>query len=865
MKRLRRVLTVVLVVVVVLAAGGLGYAIRLARAGLPAYSAAVVLPRLEAEVRIYRDADGVPHIFATTLPDLFFAQGYAQAQDRLWQMDLSRRAVQGRLAEIFGAGYVDSDHFLRTIGFYRAAEASLAVYPPEVTAIAQAFADGVNAYIGQAGGRLPIEFTILGYTPEPWTVTDSAAIGKYMSWVLGGNMQAELFYLALTEKLGPEAAASLFPVYPDDGPITTVSPFGGWAGTGDGAVGPAAGAPAATAAGSTWSGDALGREDGSSERSIAAVLRLLNVIEVATLGLGEAGPAGLGSNNWVVAGQHTATGKPLLANDMHLEIKAPSIWYQNHLFCPGELNVTGVIFPGVPGVIVGHNERVAWGVTNVGPDVQDLYIERPHPDNPYLFEYDGQWEQARVYREEIRVKGQTDPVIREVVVTRHGPIVSDVVGGEEGLPVALALRWTALEPSCELAALIGFNRAADWDEFRQALEMFRSPAQNFVFADVDGNIAYRANGLIPIRKAGNGLLPVPGWTSDYEWTGFIPWDELPSLVNPAAGVIVTANNRVPAPGYRYFLSSAWSPPYRAASIWEELRGRSGLTAQDMMAIQLDMKNLQASRLLPAIRAALAPEGEAGAAGAAGAAGPAGAAFTATEAAALEILLAWASDNPQDLASSPGPSIFHVFYHEALRATFADELGEELFRQFLKSGSPINTFDSLLLSGESVWFDDVTTPEVVEGPADVLVRAFRAAVARLGETLGGQPSSWEWGKLHTITFDHPMGGVSFLRPLVNRGPYPIGGSAVTAAAMSYRAGDPPYEVQSSAPWRFVADLADLNQCYDIMAIGVSGQPLSRHYADQMDRWLAGEYRLMLFDPEDIRALDGLRVTVLIPGG
>jgi penicillin amidase len=862
LKKLRQALTILLVAVVVLVIGVGGGAWLFARSSLPAYSAGLTMVGLDGEVRIYRDEYGVPHIFATTLNDLFFAQGYAQAQDRLWEMDLSRRAVQGRLAEIFGESYVDADHFLRTIGFYRAAEASVPIYPEEVAALGQAFADGVNAFMAQANGKWPIEFTILGYRPDPWVVTDSAAIGKYMSWVLGGNMQSELFYLAVAEALGPEAAAALFPVYPDDGPVASVSPFQGWSSEGT-AYGPAS-VPAlglaAVALGETDLSYLVPAVPETGGSNVAAVLRLMELAETARLGLGPVDTLGLGSNNWVVAGRHTAGGKPLLANDMHLEIKAPSIWYQNHLSCPGELNVTGVIFPGVPGVIVGHNERVAWGVTNVGPDVQDLYVERPHPDDPYRFEYNGAWEEAQVYREEIRVKGQSEPVVREVIVTRHGPIISGVVGGEDGLSIPLALRWTALDPSCELGAVLNFGRAANWDDFKLALEQFKSPAQNFVFADIDGNIAYRANGLIPIRKAGSGLLPVPGWNSDYEWTGFIPWDELPGLHNPPSGLIVTANHRVTAPGYPYFLSHSWAPPYRAASIWQELYGRGGLTVEDMQAIQLDMKNLHASRLLPALEAALTGGGEAGAQ-----AGQAGGTLTATDSAALTIMLDWARNNPRDLVSSPGPSIFHTFYYEALKATFADELGEELFGRFLGAGSPANTFDAMLLAGESPWFDDVTTPDTVETMADTLTAAFKRAVSKLETLLGGRPSSWEWGKIHTITFDHPMGGVALLRPLVNRGPYPIDGSGVTAAAMSFRLGDPPYAVESSAPWRFVADLADLNRCWDVVAIGASGQPLSPHYADQMDLWLNGDYKAMYFDRAEIEALPNVKLTVLTPGG
>lgn len=863
MGKVWRVVRTLLVLVVVLIVGAAGAAWYVARSSLPTYGASLTVGGLLDEVTIYRDEYGVPHIFAKNLNDAFFAQGYVHAQDRLWEMDLSRRAVQGRLSEIFGESYLEADKFLRTVGFYRAAEDSIPIYPPDIATMGEAYAAGVNAFIAQAD-KLPLEFTILGYRPDPWTVTDSAAIGKYMCWVLGGNLKTELLNLALVDKLGLEKTSELFPVYPEDGPIMSVVPFTGFDETAGlrGAMGLGRAVAEAPAR------DAAGRFTAAPE----VVARLLDVVEKASLGLGPADSLGLGSNNWVVAGRHAATGKPLLANDMHLEIKQPSIWYQNHLVAEGLLNVTGVMFPGCPGVIVGHNERVAWGVTNTGPDVQDLYIERPNPDNPYQFEYDGVWEPAAVYREEIRVKGQDVPVEFEVLVTRHGPIITEVMapsrkdagedeadgegqedGEDEGpsLP-PLSLRWTALDPTCELMAVLGFDTARNWDDFRAALEWFECPAQNFVFADVDGNIAYRSNGRIPVRseahvRAGCGLVPVPGWSSAYEWVSYIPWDELPSLLNPPAGIVVTANHRVPADDYPYFISASWAPPYRAASIWQELYGRTGLTAQDMQAIQMDNKNLHAARLAGVLTAAIG--GSAGS-------------LSTREKAAWDILAEWLASGPEDLASSPAPTIFHTLFREAIRATFLDELGEELYDRYMGAGSPSNTLDAMLLAGESPWFDDVTTAGTVETVSDVLLRAFQSTVAKLTDQLGGDPASWEWGKVHTVTFDHPMGSVAALRPFFNLGPFPTDGSGTTACAKGFGTGS--FEVQSGAPWRFVADLADLDHCYDVVAVGISGQPFSPHYADQMELWLTGGYKVMRYDRAEIEALEEVQVTVLRPG-
>ena len=442
---------------------------------------------LQKEVTIYRDEWGIPHIYANTLEDVFFAQGYAQAQDRLFEMDLSRRAVRGELSEILGKDLLDTDKFFLTVGFYRTAEKGEKIMTEDGLKYLQSFAEGVNAFINDNKDNLPLEFSLLNYQPDPWVVSDSLAIGKYMSWVLGGNMQNELILMAAAEKVDEQKFKDLLPSYPQDG-ITIMK--------------------------NSW------REAGVTYAKTADMLSLLDLTDRGQVGVPG---VGIGSNNWVVSGSMTESGKPILANDMHLEIKAPSIWYQNHLKVTGKLNVTGVIFPGIPGVIVGHNEYIAWGVTNLNPDVQDLYIEKRNPDNTYQFEYQGKWEDAEVIKYNIPVKGE-QPVPYEVLITRHGPIITEVFEQPESVP--LALKWTNLEPTSELDALIAIDQAKNWESFKKGLENFKVPAQNFVYADVEGNIAYRGNGLIPIRSKGDGQIPVPGWTGEYEWKGYVPYKEL---------------------------------------------------------------------------------------------------------------------------------------------------------------------------------------------------------------------------------------------------------------------------------------------------------------------------------------------------
>lgn len=797
-RRLKRASIYLLILLVAALAGSAWFVNR----SIPAFEGVQKEERIGQESKIYRDEWGIPHIYAQSLEDVFFAQGYAQAQDRLFEMDLSRRAVRGRLSEIFGEKFLEADKFFLSIGFYRAGEASEYLLSPQSRRYLQRYADGVNAFIAANSNRLPPEFSLLGYTPYDWTPKDSLAIGKYMSWVLGGNMETELLLMAVADKLGEEKAKEIFPSYPANG-ITILH--------------------------ESW------RKTGGNATDLQQLLALTNVSGKDRLGIPG---VGVGSNNWVVSGSMTQSGFPILANDMHLEIKAPSIWYQNHLQVPGQLNVTGVIFPGVPGVIVGHNEQIAWGVTNVGPDVQDLYIEKRNPANPRQFEYQGTWEDAAVISYQIPIKGK-EPVSYEVYITRHGPVISDVFKQQ----VPLALQWTNLQPSTELEALIKFDQAANWEEFQAGLAQFKTPAQNFVFADRKGTIAYRANGLIPIRTKGDGLLPVPGWTGEYEWKGFIPYDKLPSVVNPQQGFLVTANNKVIDDQYPYFISHEWAPPYRAQAIYDSLANRRNLTLQDVVSIQNNWNNLQAKQLAPVLQEALNS-----------------AQWNETENKVKNMLLQWLQGNPQDQPDQAGPLIYHTLYQYLLNNTFADELGDPLYNDFLSHGNAMNTLDRFLME-DSGWFDDLAT-STKETRTQIIQQSFRDTVHDLTQRAGKKPESWQWGELHTITFDHPLGSQAGLNLIFNRGPFAVGGSAVTPGAASYPL-TTPYEVTSSAPWRFGVDLANMNQGVDILFGGSSGHPFSKHYADQIDKWVHREYKTMWFSDEDVKRAAGDRVLILKP--
>ncbi|MGD1993661.1 MAG: penicillin acylase family protein, partial [Anaerolineae bacterium] len=542
MRTVGRILLALLLVVSVVGLAGVAYGTVTLRRVWPRTDGTVQVSGLEDEATVIRDSWGIPHIYASTSHDLFLAQGYAHAQDRFWQMEFWRRIGAGRLAEILGESAVDSDRFIRTVGWHRTAARELELLDDESRAALEAYAEGVNAYISSHRGRLGLEFTILGLTgtdfePEPWTALNTLTWAKVMSWDLGGNMSNELLRAQIADKLGASAIDVLMPPYDEDHPVIVPHPL--------------------------------------SRTTLDAVPEAADMIH--PLGTG----AGLGSNSWVIAGSRTATGMPLLANDPHLGIQMPSIWYEVGLHCDPvgpecPFNVVGSSFPSAPGVIIGHNDRIAWGVTNLGPDVQDLFIERINLENPSQYQFQGEWHDIDIVREVIEVAGREEPLVVDVRITRHGPIINDVGGGTEEKWTfgwqPLALSWTALQPGTLIRSLLLLDQARNWEEFRHAISYWDAPSQNVVYADVEGNIGYQSPGRIPIRAAGDGTMPVPGWSGEYEWVDTIPYDGLPRSFNPAEGYVVTANNAVVRPDYPYFLTSDWSEGFRAQRIVDLIEG-----------------------------------------------------------------------------------------------------------------------------------------------------------------------------------------------------------------------------------------------------------------------------------------------------
>lgn len=731
---------------------------------------------LEQDVTVTRDDKGVPHISAETDADLYRAQGYVQAQDRLFQMDLARRQASGRLSEIIGEATINSDKHFRTFSLRDAAEKSLAAYDAESKQVLEWYAEGVNAFIAQAkeNNTLSYEFTLLGYEPEEWTVIDSLTIGKYMAYDLGGNWNILAFRHWALQNFEEEKAKELFMKYP---------------------------------------------ENASSiiEANIKNPVAVVGQFNVELL------PNEFnGSNNWVVSGDKTKSGKPILADDPHLGLSTPSIWYQMHLQSPQQ-NVSGVIFAGIPGIILGHNEDIAWGVTNVGPDVQDLYIEIPNPDNPTQFRYDGQWEQAEIRDEPIRVKdGET--VDFEVVVTRHGPIMTDLAFKETEPTAQFSMQWTALQPTAELRAVLGFNKAKSWDDFERALEDFKAPAQNFVFASHDGTIAYKANGQIPIRKQGDGQLPVPGDSSDYGWEGFIPWDELPTVVNPEEGFIATANNKVIGEEYPYHITDFWAQPYRFERIKEVLEANNALTVEDMMNLQMDQHNLYAREFLLNLLTSIKAQDQ--------------------DEKYTEIIALLENWDMVDAKEAGAPLVFHTLMIKLQEVLFQDQMPRDMYS--LMKGK-FNITDQLLRTAyagkKSIWLEEQ------DGVDAVVYKAFELTIAQLEEQFGKNASKWQWGDFHQLTFNHTLGSASpILAAYFDAKKVAIGGSKVTVQAAD---NDLAGNVDHGASWRFVVDMDDLSSAHHIVGPGQSGHVKSDWYQDQVLDWAHGNYHETFIRKEDIK--------------
>lgn len=862
MKILRIVLLVFVLVVAVVLLGGFLVFNDWTRGPLPQTEGEITVTMppgalaaagagLKNTVEVIRDKWGIPHIYAANAYDLFFAQGYIQAQDRWWQMEFNRHIGSGSIQELTGKqdSVMPQDVFIRTVGWRRAAERDLESYDEESLAVLQAFADGVNAYIlSRPPDDLALEYTLLGLTGvripvQPWTPVDSLVWAKVMAWNLSGNGGAEQQRSALYETLGQEMADQYLLPWPFGEKPTIVPP------------------------------EALPVTDATLTASSGSA----GIIGVSTRLAGGITPGhalfrtdpAIGSNNWVVGGQLTESGAPLLADDPHLGIQMPSIWYEIGLHCQpvGEecpFEVRGFALPATPGVIVGHNARIAWGVTNVGPDTQDLYLLKINPDNELQYEWNGEWRDMVVYEETINFGDGEPPITIRVRETHLGPIINDNQIDDDGTLQGfnnddpMAFRWTALEPSTILKAAIGLNRAQTWEEFREALRYWDVPSQNFVYADVDGNIGYQTPGKIPIRAAGHsGLLPVDGTTDAYEWKGYIPFDDLPRALNPESGFLHSANQAVVPLEYydqlrdkladefgedaNYFISQEWDYGYRGQRIVELLQTMTPHNSDTFAAIHGDNKTISAEELMPYL-AELDFGDE-------------------TLNGARDWLAEWDYQMHMD---SPQAALYASFWARLVDNLFNDQLDDGS-----AGGGSMDMWAAYQLAQEpeNPWWDDIRTTDITETRDDILSRSFREGYQAVVDQLGSDRAAWKWGSLHTSTFvSNPLGssGINLIENIFNRGPVATSGGSSIVNATSWSAAAEDYAVRSLPSMRMIVDLGDFRRSLTIHTTGQSGHPYSPHYADMIDEWRNIQYHPMLWAREDVEANAASRLT-LKPGG
>lgn len=874
--RIGRIAFLVLAGIVVIAVAAAFFVTWTIQRSFPQTEGTVALKGLTSEVTVQRDASGIPTITADSTDDLFYAEGFVHAQDRFFEMDFRRHVTAGRVAEMFGESQAGTDAFLRTLGWRKVAEAEVAEMDEKTLGYYEAYAEGVNAYLAsRSGSELSLEYAVLGiqnpdYAPEPWEPADSVAWLKAMAWDLRGNVEdeTERALLASALDMGPTADPAvgtpqilekLYPDYPFDENPVIVPKISTVPALGTGAD------PAAYTAPDT--------EDGV-QQAVTTVEweETTSVIEAASVLVGDVGE-GIGSNSWVVSGDLTESGMPLLANDPHLGASLPSVWYQVQLKCSTvsdacPFDVGGFSFSGLPGIVIGHNQKVAWGFTNLTTDVTDLYVEKIEGDE-YL--RDGVLVPIEESTETIKVAGGDD-IELTIRSTVHGPIISGLTDdftalAEDPLPAlgvtgadgpdgpsevplaeqdddaeyAVSLRWTALDPGTTATAVFALSTAQDFDDFRYAASLFDVPAQNLIYADTEGNIGYQTPGRLPIRGAGDGWMPQPGWDSSYDWTGFIPFEELPVSYNPTSGYIVTANNAIVTDDYEYFLSRDWDYGYRAARIVHLIERRAAaapLTADDMRAIQMDSEMWIGKQLATAL-ADIEVSGS----------GPRE---------AVELLRSW---DAQNTASSAAAAYANVLWSNLVQNIF----GEREQPLPIDGQGRLFTVVAAMLENPSdpMWQNEQLD---VDGMEEMLALSAEQAYDELSAIQGTAVSRWNWGDLHAITLTSDTLGSSGIAPieaLFNRGPFPVGGGASVVNATGWELGTS-YATTTVPSMRMVIDLSDLDASTWIHLTGASGHAFDEHYIDQTADWAAGIQRPWAFSKKAVDAA-AVEELVLTPAG
>ena len=784
----------------------------------PQLDGTLTIPGFTAPVEILRDKYGIPHIYAQNRADLFRAQGFIHAQDRRWQMEQNRRIARGTLAEVYGEAALEADRFSRTVGFWRAAEAELATLDAETRQVLDWYAEGVNAYVTARPRRFGAEFNLLRIQPEPWTALDTLGYTKVIGWTLSHNWDAELTRLRLFSQLGDVAAAELEPNTPAANPAVM---------------------------------EGVGSERLMRLQQTAGLL--LNQYDQLKSWLGAAAE-GVGSNAWVLAPKASLNRRPLLCNDPHLAVQIPGIWYELHLSAP-DFEVSGVSFTGTPGVMIGHNADIAWGITNGMVDVQDLYIERPHPDDPTLFAQEDEWATATVIEEVINVR-RSQPHVEQVVITAHGPLITGLLKGagsrkqtsDPAAVVPLALRWTGHEPGQNVQAILQLNQARNWTEFSDALADWATPPQNVLYADDHGNIGYRLVGKVPKRAQNLGIVPAPGWDSNFSWHDYIAYDELPQLYNPPSGKIVSTNNKIVGDDYPYFLGVEFAPGWRAARLETMINKKERLTIRDMEEMQLDTHSNYAEALTPWITLLNSEE--------------------PWEKAALDALRKW---NYRMEPESEAALVFHYTVIELLELVFGDKLGETKLGYFGAGRSALFLANGFLWRAEarllellndfehSYWYVDAKSGRQ-RTREELLQEALASAVKKIRETVGDSMRRWDWGRAHQVRYVHPLGSARLLKNTFNRGPLPVGGDATTINFARHIPQLPLGMVQVTASYRQIFEVGSWDRAQSILNVGQSGHPLSDHYDDQIMMWKEGNYHPMPWSREAVEKAAVYRLRV-----
>ncbi len=792
MKIVKRILLVIAILIVLLLIAGLFFLNNLKTSAIPNYNKNLQIKGLTAEVTVLRDSFAIPHIYAENEEDLCRAVGFVMAQDRLWQMDLLRRVTQGRLSEILGKDQKNTDLLMRALRIQEKSEKILSQLNPEIIRQLEVFSESVNYYIENY--PLPPEFKILGYKPEPWKPVHSINLIGYMSWDLTSGWGIESLLHQLKNELSEEKIQDLIP-------------------------------------------DLEKHKTAIFPNFNSSQIDINNTLLSATENLKKLGiEVFQGSNNWAVAGKKSRTGKPLLANDMHLGLFAPGIWYQIHQNVAGKLNVTGLAIPGQPYIIAGHNDSIAWGMTNVMVDDLDFYAETLNDDST-KYRLDGTWKNLKIKNEIIKTK-EGDEIAVTLRFTHRGPIVNQL----KSSTTPISIHWIGNEMSNEIRSIYLLNRAKNWSDFRSAVSTFKAVSQNIVYADVNGNIGLQTSAGVPIR-AGNGIDIYPGETSKYDWTGLVPFEELPYEFNPERGYVSSANNKTVPEDYPYYISRWFVLPNRIDRIREMLEEKEKLGIEDFKKMHSDVKSKKAERMVPEFLPALQTISN----------------WSETQSAALKLLKNWDFVMSRE---SQAASVFEILYRKTIENLIKDDVSPEHFKALMGQKMLIeNLMLNVLPEKNSAWIDDKSTPET-ETFNDIVIRSFKETVSDLTAQFGENPDTWDWGKLHTFTIKHPLGVVPVLDKLLglNRGPFAVPGSFHTVCPYSYSYNNL-YKANHGASHRHIFDISNWNNSETVIPTGTSGIPSSDFYLDQTELYINNRYHADPFSKSEVEKTTRFKTKLL----